>query len=124
MELALLVYLIGILDNVMLVWLVFTMSCAIVVVFMSIKIDTEYGPEEEIKWRSVRNKAAWIGALLTIFVALLPSEKTAWMMVGGYAAQKVYEKPTVQKLEQKVLDVIEKNLDGLIEEGVKKASKK
>lgn len=55
-----------------------------------------------------------------IGVIVIPKEKTAWLMVGAYAGQKVAENEKVQELSGKVLTIIEKKLDTYITEGVGK----
>ena len=53
---------------------------------------------------------------LISFVCLLPlpnfipSEKTTYMMVGAYAAQKVAENPQVQEISGKVITIINQKL--------------
>ena len=68
-------------------------------------------------------------SLVTIFLVsfaliFLPSEKTAYTMVGAYAAQKVAENDKVQEMSGKVLTIIEQKLDSIIEDGVKEAQAK
>lgn len=62
-----------------------------------------------------------ICAFLLIFV---PTEKTAYTMVGAYAAQKVAENEKVQAMSGKVLTIIEQKLDSYIEDGIDEATKK
>lgn len=63
---------------------------------------------------------AIVAAILNIFI---PSEKTAYIMVGAYATQKVSENEKVQETGKKVLTLIEQKLDSYIEEGINSASK-
>ena len=44
------------------------------------------------------------------------------MMVGAYAAQKVYDNPTTERLSNKVIQSIEGKLDFYIEEARKEAT--
>lgn len=61
---------------------------------------------------------------ITSLVAIAtPSEKTAYMMVGAYATQKVAENEKVQETGKKVLTLIEQKLDKYIEEGLEEAAK-
>lgn len=69
-------------------------------------------------------KAFWTGVFCAWALILLPSEKTAYTMVGAYAAQKVAENDKVQQMSGKVLTIIEQKLDGYIDEGVKEAEDK
>jgi sensor domain CHASE-containing protein len=54
---------------------------------------------------------------------LLPSERTAYMMVGAYATQKVAENEKVQETGKKVLTLIEQKLDSYIESSMKDVEK-
>lgn len=54
---------------------------------------------------------------------VIPSEKTAWLMVGAYAGQKVAENENVQRLSGKVLTVIEQNVDKYTQENIDKQTK-
>lgn len=51
----------------------------------------------------------------------IPSEKTAYTMVGAYAAQKVAENPEVRNISGKVITIINQKLDHYIEQGLKEA---
>jgi hypothetical protein len=55
---------------------------------------------------------------------LIPNEKTAYTMVGAYAAQKVVENNKVQDMSGKVLTIINQKLDTYIDEGIQEAEKK
>ena len=58
----------------------------------------------------------YVVAVFTCFwlLVFLPSEQTAYTMVGAYAAQKVVEDPKVQQLSAKVLKIVEMKLDSYI----------
>jgi len=69
----------------------------------------------------------WSGTVVLVALllnVLLPSEKTAYTMVGAYAAQKVAENDKVQQMSGKVLTIIEQKLDSIIEDGFKEAQNK
>lgn len=76
---------------------------------------------ERAKWAG---KVAKIGATFVVIFSLLaaitPSEKTGWMMAGGYVAQKAVQSDTAKKLGF----LVEKKLEGLIEEIDKESKKK
>lgn len=59
-----------------------------------------------------------------IFLTLLPTPKTAYMMVGAYAAQKVAENGKVQETGGKVLALINQKLDQYLDEGIKELQDK
>ena len=69
-------------------------------------------------------KAFWLVIVSALILILIPSEKTAYTMVGAYAAQKVSENDKVQQMSGKVLTIIEQKLDGYIDEGFKEAEEK
>lgn len=54
----------------------------------------------------------------------VPSEKTAYTMVGAYAAQKVAENPKVQEMSSKVITIINQKLDHYVEQGIEDATDK
>ena len=55
---------------------------------------------------------------------LLPSEKTAYMMVGAYTAQRVAENPKVQEMSGKVIKIIDSKLDDYVNTAEKEITKK
>jgi hypothetical protein len=61
------------------------------------------------------------GFIFSIVLVFIPTEKTAYTMVGAYAAQKVAENDKVQAMSGKVLTIIEQKLDSYIEDGIKEA---
>lgn len=79
-------------------------------------------------WRSsVRRLPKWtlpFGILFLLIAIALPSERTAYTMVGAYAAQRVVENPQTQEISSKVLKIINQKLDSFIEDGTKKAGEK
>lgn len=82
-----------------------------------------YGARREFATRVLK----WSGGVVlgcSLVLTLIPSEKTAYTMVGAYAAQKVAENENVQRISGKVLAVIEQKLDTYIQEGVEKVGKK
>jgi hypothetical protein len=62
--------------------------------------------------------------VLSFIAVLIPTEKTAYTMVGAYAAQKVAEDPRVKDVGGKVLTIINQKLDQYVDEGVEQAAKK
>ena len=49
------------------------------------------------------------------FIVVLPSKKTAYMMVGAYAAQKVVQSPDVVGIYSRIIRLVETKLDEAIE---------
>ena len=73
------------------------------------------------KWIKRGIAGMFISGLVLVFI---PTEKTAYTMVGAYAAQKVAENEKVQQMSSKVLTIIEQKLDGYIEDGIQAAEDK
>lgn len=61
--------------------------------------------------------------ITSLLVIAIPSEKTAYMMVGAYTTQKFTENEKVQETGKKVLKLIEQKLDTYIDEGIKDAER-
>jgi hypothetical protein len=80
---------------------------------------------EKAKWAMGHVKTAMMVVIPSmIFLTFLPTQKTAYMMVGAYAAQKVAENGKVQETGGKVLALINQKLDDYIDEGLKEAEVK
>ena len=85
-----------------------------------------YGDNDDVlkKKSIIRNKfflhSKWLIPLfyfLLLFSSLLPNEKTIYLMAGAYATQKIAENDRVQKIGSDVLEVIEKELSELKNNG-------
>lgn len=63
-------------------------------------------------------------AVMATFNIIVPSERTAYMMVGAYATQKVAENEKVQETGKKVLTLIEQKLDSYIDDGFDELERK
>lgn len=136
MDLALLVYGINVLGKISIVLgLVIAFGTAIAGVSMMVRIfhareTWDSKADEQIKQGRRETsmtifKYAGIAVIVSaVLNILLPSERTAYVMVGAYAAQKVAENDKVQQMSSKVLTVIEQKLDGYIQEGIKEAEDK
>lgn len=74
-----------------------------------------------VRWIKRGLALSIISATVLVFV---PTEKTAYTMVGAYAAQKVAENDKVQAMSGKVLTIIEQKLDGYIQDGITEAEKR
>lgn len=79
---------------------------------------------------STAHKNRWIircviAVTSSLFMSvLIPSERTAYIMVGAYATQKVAEQPRTIELSNKVLKIIEKKLDDALVDVEKEAKSK
>ena len=83
-----------------------------------------YGEDRTAGCKARSWKAFWVAVAAFWVLILIPSEKTAYTMVGAYAAQKVAENEKVQQMSGKVLTIIEQKLDSIIEDGIKEAQNK
>ncbi len=126
MDLALLVYGISLLHGIGAFFTAMIMLCAAVGVGNFIYWVDSYSPSAE-KVAGIRKrlwKAFWVAIVSAWFLILLPTEKTAYTMVGAYAAQKVAENEKVQQMSGKVLTIIEQKLDSYIDDGIKEIEDK
>lgn len=137
MDLALLVYGISLLHGFGALGVTLLMACGAAFGFFGLWYLTEtdeksyYSPqlnrerkENGVMCKKYMKRAFWTGLAVSIFMILLPTEKTAYTMVGAYAAQKVAENDKVQQMSGKVLTIIEQKLDNYIEEGIQQAQDK
>lgn len=117
MELALLVYLIGVLPSIeeFMGFLVF-ICVASIELFLFINLIMERNPIKEIanyKWFS--------GIILGMFfmasavIIAIPEEKTMYMMAGAYATQQVYESDEAKKIGAKLNTLIDKKMQEYID---------
>jgi hypothetical protein len=133
MELALLVYVISLLQSVDGFFKLCIFALVLVSVCLGIYLGDSgdkmyYSDSENIK-RAARATSAtkwvwrnlWIAIASAWVVILLPSEKTAYTMVGAYAAQKIAQDPKTEQMGSKVLIIINQKLDEYIDEGISKA---
>lgn len=116
MSLALLVYLIGLLPNleVLLVLLIFACFGGVFVAVMIYAMshnDYRGTPPTVVITRGWGIFWVSVGLFLVFCKAAVPSEKTAYLMVGAYATQKIYESPEVQQVQTKVFSIINDKLD-------------
>lgn len=124
MDLALLVYGISLLNGVMAFFIALVIASAATIIGNWIYWVDGYGDERAAGCKKRSWKAFWVAVVAFWGIILIPSEKTAYTMVGAYAAQKVAENDKVQQMSGKVLAIIEQKLDGYIEDGLKEADKK
>lgn len=136
MDLALLVYAISLLSPIGAVATAITVvSCLAIIALMMYRAadcsqEDYYNAERNEKQK---DKAEWamgrVGVAFrflvpaVIVLILLPTPKTAYIMVGAYAAQKVVENKSVQDTGGKVLTLINQKLDHYIDEGIAEATK-
>lgn len=120
MELALLVYIIAILPkitNILVVVSVFGgMATAAIWLFYFVE-----GVLESRLWPTIFTV---VFICTTVLAVLIPSERTAYLMVGAYATQKIAEAPKTQQLGADVLKIIESKIKFYAEESAKELEQK
>lgn len=112
MELALLVYAISLLEGLRTFLVVAAFAAGMVIIGSGIATLESYNDTAAAKrWfkRSVISLA-----ILGFLGTLIPTERTAYIMVAAYATQKVAESPEVRDTGDKVLTLINGKLDQLI----------
>ena len=125
MDLALLVYAISLLHGIGVFFLALIFACGVVGIGNFIYwVDYTGDDKRTAGVKSRVWKAFWVAIVSAWVLILLPTEKTAYTMVGAYAAQKVAENDKVQQMSGKVLTIIEQKLDAYIDEGMKEAEDK
>ena len=137
MDLALLVYAISLLLGISGFWLATMIISGAATAFMAIYRASEcdersyYSDKENqarvetgVRLSRYLKYSVTLAVISSWILILLPNEKTAYTMVGAYAAQRVTENDKVQQMSGKVLTIIEQRLDGYIDQGIKEAEKK
>ena len=131
MELAFLVYVLGLISNfhIFLKFAVILLPVAMLIFGILLNIDnwekitSYYNSMEEVKDEAraniIRNfeyvkRLATVFAIACFLMITIPSEKTAYMMVGAYAVQKVAQDPRTAETSDKVIKLINKKLDEFI----------
>lgn len=143
MELALLIYIISIFPQIshFLVMITTALVIVAIVLFVVWAVNIEepsFTHESEIaKRREILAKIkSWFKNIITWLIVIniiniaIPSERTAYMMVGGYLSQSIAQSETMGKvltesgkLSNKVLTIINSKLDGYIDEAIKEVEK-
>jgi hypothetical protein len=136
MELALLVYAISLLSGIRsFLVLLLTASIVATAIFTMWKIsetdEYSYYSEKENAKRVANGvmcvewikRCLWTTFTVGLILVFIPAEKTAYVMVGAYAAQKIAQDPKTEQIGNKVLTVINQTLDSYIEQGVEQATK-
>ena len=112
MELAILVYAISFLESLLNFCAAIWAAAFLVMLASGITILEGYRDTSmPIKWFK-RGAIALVAA--SFIGALIPSERTSYMMVAAYATQKVGENPQTRETGEKVLQLINAKLDELI----------
>ncbi len=123
MELALIVYLISLLGPItsLLVTMALTTGLVSLAWWFFWTISHDFGGTVHTKWPT---RWTIVTVVLASICAVIPTEKTAYLMVGAYATQKIAEAPKTQQLGAEVLKILELKIKHYAEEAEQEALKK
>lgn len=131
MTVPLIIYLVEVLDKI---------SCALTFIFILSFVGaiiafatwsfnanmSKYGDDYEAKASSAKKILKSIVIVMCVTAILdiiIPSKKTIYLMIGGYAAESIYESPEAKAFGNKVLNIVNNKLDE-IEQSTKTKEKK
>ena len=142
MDLALLVYAISLLNGIGVFFgiLMFALAIAMVasfIQFCSWKFsNSEYSwdlrPDGTLKPKVVASRELGVKILkyssisvvvFGLFTIFIPTDRTAYMMLGAYAAQKVSQDPKAQEVGEKIMKIANAKLDKYVEEAMQEPKK-
>lgn len=126
MELALLVYVISILPKIEQTTstLIIIGVVALSIIAFIICLDTTNVDDWWKETKPFVKRIAPALLLLGFINIMVPSEKTAYTMVGAYAAQAIAVNPKTAEVGSKVMTIINQKLDIYIKEGASDLTKK
>lgn len=143
MDLALLVYGISLLNGIGVFFGILMFALAIATVISFIQFCSWKFSSSEYSWDlksdgTLKDKVAaarefgvkvlkYCSVATVIFGAVtifIPSERTAYMMLGAYAAQKVSQDPHAQEVGEKIMKIANAKLDQYVEEAMQDHKKK
>ena len=77
-------------------------------------------------WKWFKSKLVWMVVTFCVVGTIkifIPEEKTAYMMVGAYTAQKIAQDPKTAQIGARILTILNQKLDLYIAEGLEQAEK-
>lgn len=107
MEFALLIWAIGMLPKL---GFFLGLTLAALILYILIYYAVWY-LDDGIEKPSHRTGAMLTAMFISILLVITPSTKTAYMMVGAYAAQRVIEAPETKQITGKIITIINDKLD-------------
>ena len=121
MTVPLIIYLVEVLDKISFTLkFIFVISFLVAVLsamFWSFNSDmSKYGDEYKEKSSSAKKIFKTIVIVMcatAILDIIIPSKKTIYLMIGGYAAESIYESPEAKAFGNKVLNIVNNKLDEL-----------
>ena len=132
MDLVWLVYLISLLDNIVPVAAALLSIAGtiliITLIYLSEQMPSRHDNTAEREWKAIKYAGAkklvkklWIAVTITcVLLVVVPSKKTAYVMVGAYAAQQLAQNDDVKTIGGKVYSIITNELDFYLEKSLPK----
>ena len=121
MTVPLIIYLVEVLDKIScaltFIFVLASAGAVITLLIWSFNADmTDYGDKYAVKASSAKKilKSIVIVMCVTAIIdIIIPSKKTIYLMIGGYAAESIYESPEAKAFGNKVLNIVNNKLDEL-----------
>lgn len=130
MDLVWLVYLISLLDNIVPVAAALLSiagtTLIITLIYLSEQMPNRHDSTAEREWKALKYAGAkrllkklWITVTISALVlVVVPSKKTAYVMIGAYAAQQLAQNDDVKTIGGKVYSIITNELDFYLEKSL------
>jgi hypothetical protein len=121
MTVPLIIYLVEVLDKISCA-LTFIFVVSLIVSLLSAMVwafnadMSNFGKSYAIKASSAKKMLKSIVIVMCVTAILdiiIPSKKTIYLMIGGYAAESIYESPEAKAFGNKVLNIVNNKLDEL-----------
>lgn len=112
MELALLIYFIGILPTIDRFSALFVAISVVLILFTAFFTALEGSSIFEFTKKHTKFMYTYFGLIFAAFITAIaiPSEKTMYMMAGAYATQQVYQSEEARQLGSKLVKLIDKKM--------------
>lgn len=120
MEFALIIWIVSMLPKMSAFIVLFIISIIVFIIVTTMVYGLVVEEWFYSKYSKLCNWLIGIVIALSLVQVVLPSERTAWLMIGGYAGQKALESDTAKKVGL----IVEKKLDTILQEMQDEASKK
>jgi len=121
MTVPLIIYLVEVLDKIScaltFIFVISLIAAIVSLIVWSFNADmSKFGDDYATKAASSKKMLKSIVILMCVTGVLdiiIPSKKTIYLMIGGYAAESIYESPEAKAFGNKVLNIVNHKLDEL-----------